>query len=335
MKTSILKSLSVGVLFLFCAVSFAFAATECSIVPASIPWDEGDQGTWASGVYPLTIECSDSGSPVEGYQAQFDISLMGGTDWGTKLWTLTVYSTRTNSSGIAQIVVPLIHILRNDNQYIHICPFDDIQCTGGEVISSLKSASSQSSAVASFVAANTTGCTNTNTLPGCCETTITVTCCDPVRVFTFCTTVPASQCSVGTFNPDPCTTIFTQYAPGGICDYCTGKCDLSTAITLSSFTAKPFRKTVILKWTTETEIDNAGFNIYRANSKDGEFVKINSELIPAEAGAVAGASYQFIDSTVQNRFKTYYYKLADVDLNGFETIHEPAVRVWCLPTLFK
>lgn len=334
MKTRMLKSLLLGALFLFCAVSFTYAATECSIVPSSIPWDEDDPETWVSGVYPLSIQCSDSGSPVEGYKAQFDVSLMGGTDWGTKLWTFTVFSTPTNSGGIGQIIVPLIHIQRNDNKYIHICPFDDIQCTGGTTLRS-QIAPSDSSTVASFVAANSTGCTNTNTLPGCCETTITVTCCDPIRVFTFCTTVPANQCPVGTFNPDPCTTIFTQYAPGGICDYCTGKCDLSTAITLSSFTAKPFRKTVILNWTTEAEIDNVGFNIYRADSKDGEFIKVNKELIPAEAGAVSGASYQYIDTTVRNRFKTYYYKLGDVDFNGFETIHEPAVRVWCIPTLFK
>ncbi len=333
MKTTILKSLSIGALVLFCAVSFVHA-TECTIVPSSIPWDEDDQGTWVSGVYPLTIECSDGGAPVQGYQARFDISLMGGPDWGTKLATLTVYSTPTNSSGIAQIVVPLIHILRTDNKYVHTCPFDDIQCNGGTLLSSRVS-TANSSAVASFMMANSSGCTNTNTLPGCCETTITVTCCNPVRVFTYCTTVPENQCPVGTTNPDPCTTIFTQYAPGGICDYCTGKCDLSTAISLSSFTAKPSRKSVILNWTTETEIDNAGFNIYRADAKDGKCIKVNAELIPAEAGAVSGASYQFIDTTVQNRFKTYYYKLGDVDFNGFETIHEPAVRVFCIPTFFK
>ena len=50
-----------------------------------------------------------------------------------------------------------------------------------------------------------------------------------------------------------------------------------TAITLSSFNAKPGNHSVILTWVTETEIDNAGFNIYRAGA-DGEFVKINAEI---------------------------------------------------------
>ena len=89
----------------------------------------------------------------------------------------------------------------------------------------------------------------------------------------------------------------------------------TTAIELSSFTAKPGNGSVTLNWTTETEIDNAGFNILRADSEDGEYVKINAAIIPAKAGAAQGAFYQFIDENVRNR-KTYYYKLEDIDLSG-------------------
>ena len=321
MKASIVKSVLLCTLFLFCAASFANAAPQCSIVSSSIPWDEGNQGTWVSDTYQLTIECTDNGAPVEGYQAQFDISLMEGATWGTKIATLTTYSTPTNSIGIAQINVPLIHVQKNDGKYIHICPFDDIQCTGG--ITASQSAPLNSSRTASFTTlGGTIGCTNTNTVAGCCETTITVTCCTPNRVFTYCTTVPSGSCPVGTTNPDPCTTIFTQYAPGGICDYCTGKCDISTSISLSSFTAKPGNGSVTLNWATETEIDNAGFNILRAETENGVYVKINAALIPAKAGATQGASYQFIDGNAKNR-KTYYYKLEDIDLNGNATQHGP------------
>jgi hypothetical protein len=94
-----------------------------------------------------------------------------------------------------------------------------------------------------------------------------------------------------------------------------------TAITLSSFNAKPGNGSVTLNWITETEIDNAGFNIYRAGA-DGVFVKINDELIPAQGNAASGADYQFVDSTVQNR-QTYTYKLEDVDLSGAATMHGP------------
>ena len=95
-----------------------------------------------------------------------------------------------------------------------------------------------------------------------------------------------------------------------------------TVINLSLFTATPKASKVIIKWTTEAEIDNAGFNFYRATAEDGEYVKINSALIAAEGSSTQGASYEFVDSNVQNR-KTYYYKLEDIDWNGISTMHGP------------
>ena len=59
-----------------------------------------------------------------------------------------------------------------------------------------------------------------------------------------------------------------------------------------------------------------------ATAENGEYIKINNSLIPAEGSSTQGASYEFIDSEVQNR-KTYYYKLEDIDLNGTSTMHGP------------
>jgi len=95
-----------------------------------------------------------------------------------------------------------------------------------------------------------------------------------------------------------------------------------TLITLSSFTASPSNKEVIVKWTTESEIDNAGFNLYRAESETGAYTKINNVLISAKGSSTQGASYEFVDKAVQNR-KTYYYNLEDIDLSGKSTIHGP------------
>jgi hypothetical protein len=75
-----------------------------------------------------------------------------------------------------------------------------------------------------------------------------------------------------------------------------------------------------LSWETESEIDNAGFNLYRSDSENGEYIKINDSLIPTEGTTTQGASYEFIDTDVKNR-KTYYYKLEDIDLNGTSTMH--------------
>jgi len=95
-----------------------------------------------------------------------------------------------------------------------------------------------------------------------------------------------------------------------------------TLIELSTFTATPSGRVVILEWTTASEIDNAGFNLYRAESEDGEYVKINNSLIPAKGSPTSGTTYQYIDNEVRNR-ETYYYKLEDIDLNGTSTMHGP------------
>lgn len=95
-----------------------------------------------------------------------------------------------------------------------------------------------------------------------------------------------------------------------------------TLITLKSITAKPFSGNILIQWSTESEVGNAGFNIYRADFEDGEYVKINDSLIPAEGTPTQGSAYQFTDENVQNR-KTYYYKLEDIDLNGTSTLHGP------------
>jgi hypothetical protein len=92
---------------------------------------------------------------------------------------------------------------------------------------------------------------------------------------------------------------------------------------------------VILTWKTESEIDNAGFNIYRADAEDGEYVKINASLIPAKGTTTEGANYQYIDKTPATG-KAYYYKLEDVDMSGSATLHGPvSAGTWSLLSLIK
>ncbi|MDN3515170.1 MAG: hypothetical protein NG747_12325 [Candidatus Brocadia sp.] len=95
-----------------------------------------------------------------------------------------------------------------------------------------------------------------------------------------------------------------------------------TAITLAYFHARSGKDgSVTLTWQTATEVDNAGFNLYRANDKDGDYTKINeSGLIPARGNAVSGASYSYVDTPGKG---TFYYTLEDVDYYGVSTMHGP------------
>ncbi len=95
-----------------------------------------------------------------------------------------------------------------------------------------------------------------------------------------------------------------------------------TLIQLSSLEANAANNRVVITWSTEAEIDNAGFNVLRADAADGDYTKINAALIPAAGTPTQGASYSLIDTDVRNR-NTYYYKLEDIDTNGKITQHGP------------
>jgi len=96
-----------------------------------------------------------------------------------------------------------------------------------------------------------------------------------------------------------------------------------TLITLTSFTATPSKRAIILQWNTKSEIDNKGFNLYRAESLDGEYVKLNRSLIHAKGSPTQGASYKFINNKNVKKRKTYWYKLEDVDIHQKNTMRGP------------
>lgn len=97
----------------------------------------------------------------------------------------------------------------------------------------------------------------------------------------------------------------------------------ATAITLVSFTAARTAGGVNIEWETATEIDNAGFNLYRATSDSGPYTKINPAPIPAKGEATGGAAYSYLDTAATNPDTAYYYKLEDVDLFEISTFHGP------------
>jgi hypothetical protein len=96
-----------------------------------------------------------------------------------------------------------------------------------------------------------------------------------------------------------------------------------TAVSLASFEAIGFDDRVEINWTTGNEINNAGFNIYRSSTRDGEKVRINDALIPAKGDEISGAKYSYVDRGVSEG--TNYYWFEDVSLDGNRSIHGPAL----------
>ena len=95
-----------------------------------------------------------------------------------------------------------------------------------------------------------------------------------------------------------------------------------TAIELASFTAEPDGDAVRLTWETASELDNVGFNLYRADDLEGPWTQLNATLIPSQSpGSVFGATYTWLDETVVPNQK-YFYRLEDVDTGGTASLSE-------------
>lgn len=81
---------------------------------------------------------------------------------------------------------------------------------------------------------------------------------------------------------------------------------------------------VLVRWETEAEIDNLGFNLYRGPGVEGPWTKLNSDLIPSKVppGSPVGAAYEWPDDDVEPG-QIVFYLLEDVDTYGIATQHGP------------
>lgn len=87
---------------------------------------------------------------------------------------------------------------------------------------------------------------------------------------------------------------------------------LTALVALLGGCAAPVRVT----WKTETEMNTAGFNLYRGTSPEGPFdTKVNQELIPPSSDPLTGKEYSYVDTSAQGG-TTYFYELQEVERDG-------------------
>lgn len=136
-------------------------------------------------------------------------------------------------------------------------------------------------------------------------------------------------------------------APGGLCPHCIPKdkghavdnntgdiqdddiCPPGGFIDLTEFKALTAENgTLSLTWTTGTEIDNLGMNLWCAQLQDNQFkeiTKLNSQLIPSKAilpnygASYSSEDYPWIDTNLKPGIQ--HCTLEDFDANGQCTLH--------------
>jgi hypothetical protein len=76
-----------------------------------------------------------------------------------------------------------------------------------------------------------------------------------------------------------------------------------------------WRPEIVFTWETVSEVDTAGFLLYRSDSPTGPFSPIIETPIPAKGDPLVGASYEYKDRDVVWG-QRYYYQLEEVERSG-------------------
>jgi hypothetical protein len=72
---------------------------------------------------------------------------------------------------------------------------------------------------------------------------------------------------------------------------------------------------IVFTWETVSEVDTAGFLLYRSDSPTGPFSPIVETPIPAKGDPLVGASYEYEDRDVVWG-QRYFYQLEEVERSG-------------------
>ena len=85
-----------------------------------------------------------------------------------------------------------------------------------------------------------------------------------------------------------------------------------------------------VSWETLSEVDNAGFNVYRADDAAGPQTLL--AYVPSQGpGSPQGFAYTYDDLAVQSGH-TYWYWLEAVSFGGTTTLHGPVSATVSAPT---
>jgi CSLREA domain-containing protein len=120
---------------------------------------------------------------------------------------------------------------------------------------------------------------------------------------------------------------------GTLCDIGAYEADgAPLAVTLAGFDATAAADHVLVTWETVSELENAGFNLYRTVTADRPTAADLLAYVPSQGpGSTQGFLYSHQDDAVTAGQTTWYW-LEDVDFNGATTLHGPVSVVFAAPT---
>lgn len=80
-----------------------------------------------------------------------------------------------------------------------------------------------------------------------------------------------------------------------------------------------------LRWTTASEIDNFGFDVYRGDTADGPFERLTDQPVAGAGTADVPTDYAYVDETIDPT-REYFYYVESISMGGERVRFTPIMR---------
>lgn len=89
--------------------------------------------------------------------------------------------------------------------------------------------------------------------------------------------------------------------------------------------AEPEAYTNTLRWTTASEVDNFGFDIYRGDAEEGPFERLTKDPLPGAGTVDVPTKYKYVDDTI-DPYRAYWYYVESISIHGVREPFTPVFR---------
>jgi hypothetical protein len=80
-----------------------------------------------------------------------------------------------------------------------------------------------------------------------------------------------------------------------------------------------------LKWTTASEVENFGFDIYRGDLEEGPFEKMTEDPLPGAGTTDEPQSYLWEDFDIE-KGRDYFYYIESISMSGVRERFSPIIK---------
>lgn len=80
-----------------------------------------------------------------------------------------------------------------------------------------------------------------------------------------------------------------------------------------------------IKWSTASEVENFGYDVFRGDKEEGPFTKLNSRIIAGAGTVDEPRYYQYVDETIEPG-KEYWYYVESVSMAGVREKFTPVFK---------